>query len=103
MPTIVYVDATGTRHAEEVAIGVSLMRGATENDVPGILAECGGAAACGTCRIVVEPEWRDRLPEPGPSELSMLEDAEEGSRLSCQITVSPELEGLVVHTPPEPY
>ena len=79
------------------------MQAATGYGVPGIVAECGGSAACATCHVYIEAGWGGRLPAPLPDELAMLEctAAERGptSRLSCQIRVRPELDGLVVQTP----
>ncbi len=77
----------------------SMMRTAIKNGVPGIIGECGGEMACGTCHVFVDEAWIDRIPEPGSEELDMLgifEDDEPGSRLSCQIKVRPELDGLTV-------
>lgn len=78
------------------------MRAATEASVPGILAECGGAMSCGTCQVYVQAPWLERLPPPGPDEsaiLNLLLNAEPESRLSCQIRVEDDLEGLLIMTP----
>ena len=104
MPMIRYIDPVGQAHALDVAAGTSIMRGAVINDVPGILAECGGACACATCQVVVDAAWADKVPPPGPMEKSMLDFTEEDgppTRLSCQIVVTPELDGLVVRIPAE--
>lgn len=106
MPKITYVDKNGTRHTLEVAKGLSVMRGAVDNSVPGILAECGGACACATCQVIVTKEWATKLPAPEAMELSMLDGAEQGEttrRLSCQITVTDALDGLVVQVPESQY
>lgn len=96
MPKITYLEPEGVAHAHDIPVGMSLMRGAIVNDVPGILAECGGAAACGTCRIIVDAAWRDRVPAPGVAEHSIIADYEEPYRLSCQIPMTAELDGIVV-------
>lgn len=100
MPKIHYLEIDGTRHTQEVKVGASVMQGAVQNNVPGILAECGGACACATCQVFVDPAWQGKVPPPGAMEESML-DAEEAAdrRLSCQIKVTEELDGLVVHLP----
>jgi 2Fe-2S ferredoxin len=102
MPKITYIEHGGTPHTVEVAIGMSVMEGAVRNDVPGIDAECGGACACATCHVYVDAAWRAATGEPGPGERDMIEFASAvgpGSRLSCQIKVSEQLEGLVVRLP----
>jgi len=98
MARIIYREANGTEHVREVAEGTSVMRGALATGVPGIQAECGGAAACATCQVRVDPDWFYRLPAPQDLESSMLdeEDLEARVRLSCQIVVTPELEGMIV-------
>ena len=102
MPKIIYVEHSGVRHALEVPVGETLMAAARSNGVPGIIAECGGAAACATCRVQVDQDWAARLSAPEPLEQSML-DALEGEgpqeRLSCQITCAADLDGLVVFIP----
>jgi len=103
MVQITYCDTDGTKYVREIPVGRTLMECAMNSGVPGILAECGGSAACGTCKVSVDPLWRDRLPAPSMLEESMLEAGEEGvipnARLSCQILMSEELDGLVVHLP----
>ena len=99
MPKIIYLDADGTRREFDVKAGHSVMEGAIENDVPGIVAECGGACACATCHAYVEDSWLARLPEMDDMEDAMLDAAYErrpNSRLTCQIEVTDELDGLVV-------
>jgi 2Fe-2S ferredoxin len=102
MPTVTYVDDAGVERPVEVAAGLSVMEGAVRNNVPGIDADCGGACACATCQIYVDPAWLDRVGEPSAMEDSMLDFAERKkptSRLSCQIKVTDELDGLRVTTP----
>jgi 2Fe-2S ferredoxin len=85
-----------------VPAGWSLMEGAVKNLVPGIDADCGGACACATCHVYVDPAWLDKLPPKQEMEETMLDFAQDvrpNSRLSCQITVTPALDGLVVRTP----
>lgn len=103
MPRITYVEHNGTAHEVEVADGLSLMEGATQNGVPGIDGDCGGNAACATCHIFIRPDWRAKLGTPGDMELAMVEMASgfdpQSSRLACQIRVSALLDGLVVDMP----
>jgi 2Fe-2S ferredoxin len=102
MPRITYIDPAGTSRTVEVPVGHSVMEGATRNNIPGIIAECGGACACATCHVYVADEWMDRVGARGSLEQSMLEFASgvaANSRLSCQIRVNESLEGLVVKTP----
>ncbi len=103
MPKIVYLDADGTRREFDVKVGYSVMEGALSNDVPGIVAECGGACACATCHAYVDEGWLHRLPAMDDMEDAMLDaafDRRPNSRLTCQIEVTEELDGLVV-TPAE--
>lgn len=98
--TIVAFD--GTRFDIEAANGSTVMENAVRNSVPGIEAECGGACACATCHVYVDGEWADRVGPPEPMEEDMLDfafDVRPSSRLSCQIKVTPTLDGLVVHVP----
>lgn len=102
MPTITYIEFDGTAHIVEVAAGMSVMQGAMHHGIPGIDATCGGACACATCHVFVDPAWIDAAGTPGDDEADMLEFAEnrqENSRLSCQIAVSDVLDGLVVRMP----
>ena len=106
MPRITYVSSDGITLVCEVPCGLSVMRGAVECNLPGISADCGGACACATCQVVVDQAWLEKVPGPQSMELSMLEESEEDSgmrRLSCQITVTNELDGLIVHVPKELY
>ena len=103
MPRIVYVEADGTRREVEVPVGHTVMEGAVDNGIPGILAECGGACACATCHAYVDPAWAGRLKPPEPMEDAMLDTALERrptSRLTCQVEVTADLDGLVVYVAP---
>ncbi|MYM64875.1 2Fe-2S iron-sulfur cluster-binding protein [Pseudomaricurvus sp. HS19] len=107
MTIVNYIDHDGTAHEVDVPNGDSVMQGAVDNGLEGILGECGGGLACATCLCFVDPDWRDRTGEASEMEKEMLEfsahGTEPGSRLSCQITVSDELEGLVVRLPESQY
>ena len=100
MPKIIYVDIDGARHECKVANGMSVMEGAVQNGVAGILAICGGSCACSTCHVYIDSAWTERVGAASDIEDSTLELAYErkpNSRLSCQIEVSDALDGLVVH------
>jgi 2Fe-2S ferredoxin len=102
MPKIIYIESSGKPHTIEVANGLSVMEGAVQNDIPGIDADCGGGMACATCHVYVKEEWFDKLPKKEDGEEDMLDMAFEpkkNSRLSCQLIVSDELDGLIVITP----
>jgi len=102
MAKITYIEAGGEEHVLEVSPGRSVMQGAVANNVPGILAECGGAMQCGTCHVHVDPAWVDKLGAKSEMEAILLEEvfeAQPNSRLSCQIEVSEALDGLVVRLP----
>jgi 2Fe-2S ferredoxin len=102
MPTITYITVDGQPHTLEVTNGVSVMQGAVNGGIEGIDADCGGSATCATCHVHVAREWIKRLPALSENESSMLEfavDADESSRLSCQIVVNDDLNGLVVRMP----
>ena len=102
MPKIKYVEHNGKEHEVDVPVGWSVMEGAVKNLIPGIDADCGGACACATCHVYVDTAWLDKLPPKIDMEETMLDFAQElepNSRLSCQIKVTPELDGLVVRTP----
>ena len=106
MPKIKFIASDGTEREIEAQCGQSLMLNAVNNGVPGIVAECGGACACATCHVHVEADWYGKLPAAEGMEKDMLEFAmekKETSRLSCQIKVTEELDGLVVHTPASQY
>lgn len=103
MAKITYIDKQGVSHTHDVAPGLSVMEGAVNNGISGILAECGGCCACGTCQVLVEGGYVERLPTKGPLEQSMLDaehdDVPHNLRLSCQLPVTEELDGLVVRVP----
>ena len=102
MPKITYIEHNGKLHTINVVKGLSVMEGAVQNNIPGIDADCGGSMACATCHVYVKEEWFDKLPKKEDGEEDMIDMAYEPnkySRLSCQLTVSDELEGLVVNLP----
>ena len=102
MPKITYIEHTGKSHSVEVPKELSVMEGAIQNNIPGIDADCGGSCACATCHVYVDEKWFNKLLKKDSAEQDMLDVAFEPkpfSRLACQITVSDELEGLVVKMP----
>ncbi len=102
MPKITYIDASGTARTVEAENGSTVMEAAIRNAIPGIEAECGGACACATCHVYVDEAWVAATGQAEPMEHDMLDFAYEvkpNSRLSCQIRVKAELDGLVVRTP----
>ena len=102
MAKITYIEHNGKSHTIDLANGLTVMEGAIQNDIPGIDADCGGSMACATCHVYVKEEWVDRINEKNEGEDDMLDQAYEpkkNSRLSCQISVSDEIDGLVVNLP----
>ena len=102
MAKITYVEHNGTQHVIDVKTGLSVMEGAIKNNIPGIDADCGGACACATCHVYVDAAWEGKTGEKSAMEESMLdfaENVEPNSRLSCQIKVTDELDGLMVTMP----
>lgn len=102
MPKITYIAFDGIETEIEAETGISVMQAAVKNSVPGIVAECGGACVCATCHVKVAQEWVDKLPEKKKNEEEMLIfalDPSDNSRLSCQIQITDDLDGLVVNTP----
>ena len=102
MAKITYIEHDGKPHTIEVANGLSVMEGAVQNNIPGIDADCGGSMACATCHVYVKEEWFDKLQKKEDGEEDMLDMAFEpkkNSRLSCQLMVSDQLDGLVVNLP----
>jgi 2Fe-2S ferredoxin len=102
MVTINYIDFQGTARQVEADEGSTVMENAIRNGIPGIDAECGGACSCATCHVYVDEEWMEAVGDPQPMEEDMLDfafDVRPNSRLSCQIRVRSELDGLVVRTP----
>jgi 2Fe-2S ferredoxin len=102
MVKVTYIEHTGAEHAVDVVEGLSLMRGALDNHVPGILGECGGQMACGTCHVFLDPPW---LARSGPRSaleegmLAMSDNTRPSSRLACQIKADEALDGIRLHTP----
>ena len=103
MPKITFVTQDGDKILADIPVGVSLMHGAVDAGIDDILAECGGVASCGTCKIILDDENSAKLPAASAIEGSMLEDDPPGWRLSCQVVVDPEMEGLVVRVAPTEY
>ena len=102
MPKITYIEPSGTRHDTEAEVGATVMETAIMNAVPGIVAECGGSCTCATCHVYVDDAWTDTVGGPSMMEEDMLDfayDVRPNSRLSCQIRVKDDLDGLVVHVP----
>ena len=102
MAKVTYIEHSGQKHEIEVANGLTVMEGAVQNDIPGIDADCGGGMACATCHVYVKDDWFSKLPEKENGEDDMLDQAYQpnsSSRLSCQIIISEDLNGLIVHLP----
>tara|TARA_B100000674_G_scaffold464603_1_gene446741 strand:- start:351 stop:671 length:321 start_codon:yes stop_codon:yes gene_type:complete len=102
MPKITYKDFQGNSKTIEVESGLSVMEGAVQNEIPGIDADCGGSMACATCHVYVQDNWFSKIPKAEEAEVDMIDMAFEpkkNSRLSCQIIISEELDGLEVSTP----
>ena len=102
MPKVTYIEFDGTEHIVDVDKGLSIMEGAVQKKIPGIDADCGGSCACATCHVYVDDDWLDRLPEQSEAEKDMLDFAFEtktSSRLSCQIFLDENLDGIVVSLP----
>ncbi|WP_443748835.1 2Fe-2S iron-sulfur cluster-binding protein [Asticcacaulis solisilvae] len=106
MAKITYIEHSGTEHTIEVKTGQSVMEGAVKHNIPGIDADCGGACACATCHVYVDDAWTDKTGEASVMEQSMLDfanDLQPNSRLSCQIIVKDDLDGLVVRMPADQH
>ena len=106
MAKITFIEHNGTEHAINVENGMTVMEGAIKNSVPGIDADCGGACACATCHVYVADAWKEKVGPAESMEEDMLDfafDVRENSRLSCQIKVTDELDGLVVHLPEQQF
>lgn len=104
MAKITYVQADGDTKEVEVSSGKSVKDGAVNNLIPGILAECGGACACATCHVYIDDAWVEKVGPAGDVEKDMLDfavDPKENSRLSCQVDITDDLDGLIVHVPAE--
>lgn len=104
MPSVTFVEHTGQAHTVDAPLARSLMQIAIDNDVPGVLGDCGGACSCATCHGYVDERWAAELPPLSESESFMLDaaiDRRDNSRLCCQIRMTPALDGLVVQLPAE--
>jgi len=102
MPKVTYIEANGQSHEVDLDAGVSLMQGAVDNMIEGIVAECGGSCSCATCHCYIDQQWLDKLEPATEMENDLLEcvtEPKDNSRLSCQIVISDDLNGLVVHLP----
>ena len=102
MAKITYIEHNGTNHTVDVQNGLTVMEGAVQNNIPGIDADCGGSMACATCNVYIKEDWFDKINKKNEGEDDMLDQAYEpkkNSRLSCQIIVSDDLDGLVVDMP----
>jgi len=102
MPKIIYIEDNGKSHTIDISNGLTVMEGAVQNNIPGIDADCGGSMACATCHVYVKEDWFNKLPKKENGEEDMIDMAYEPnkfSRLSCQLTVSDEIDGLVVQLP----
>ena len=102
MAKITYIENNGKSHTVEVAEGLTVMEGAVQNNIPGIDADCGGGMACATCHVYVKDEWFDKITKKSEGEDDMIDQAYEpkkNSRLSCQIQVGPEIDGLEIYLP----
>lgn len=102
MPSVTYIETAGAEKTVEVPDGESVMRGACNNGIEGIRAECGGVLSCATCHVYIDPAWIERVGPRGEMEEAMMDfafDVHPESRLSCQVKVTPALDGLVVRMP----
>ncbi len=106
MAKITFIQPDGTSQVVDAQSGVTVMEAAKLNEIPGIEAECGGACACATCHVYVDPAWKEKTGNPSEMEEDMLDfafDVREESRLCCQIKVTSDLDGLVVRVPAKQY
>jgi 2Fe-2S ferredoxin len=102
MPKVTYIEYSGKEHNIDVPVGYSIMEGAIKNSIPGIDADCGGSCACATCHIYVDDKYLDKIPPAQEAEKDMLDfvnDVNNTSRLSCQIMMNNDLDGIVVKMP----
>ncbi|MGQ4276080.1 2Fe-2S iron-sulfur cluster-binding protein [Pseudidiomarina sp. E22-M8] len=102
MPKAIFIDHDGGQFEAEIPVGQSLMEGAVDNMIDGIIGECGGVMSCATCHCYVPKEWEDKLPSASEREEDMLDmaiDPQQNSRLSCQIEMTDELDGITVYLP----
>ena len=106
MPKVIYITPDETKHEVDGETGYSIMEGAIDNNIDGIVAECGGACACATCHSYVDAAWTDKIPAMDDMEDSMLDAAferKDNSRLTCQIEMSDALDGIVIHVADNEY
>ena len=106
MTKITYIEASGLQHDIDVPVGHTLMEGARDNAIPGILADCSGSCACGTCKVLIGEAWRDRIPAIGEIEsatIEMFDEAQPGERLSCQVVVTDDMDGMIVTMPEKQF
>ncbi len=106
MPKIIFVQPDGTRQEIEAKTNQSVMEVAVQNQVPGIVAECTGACSCATCHVYVDPAWKEKTGKASEMEEDMLDfavDPRDNSRLSCQIQITDEMDGLVINIPESQY
>lgn len=102
MVSIKFIDAQQVEHVVEVATGTTVMEAAVKNGVPGIVGECGGYCACGTCVATIDASWREIVTDPNFAEAEMLEfieAVEAGQRLTCQICITEKMDGMLIRTP----
>jgi len=102
MPKIIYIEFSGKEHQIEMPVGYSIMEGAIKNSIPGIDADCGGSCACATCHVYVDEKFIEKIPKAKESEQDMIDfvtNPQKNSRLSCQIMITDELDGIVVRMP----
>jgi 2Fe-2S ferredoxin len=105
MPTVTYILADGSEHELEVPRGQTVMDGSVRNNLPGIIAECGGGCSCATCHVYLDPRWQDSFAEATDEELELLEftdGAMPDSRLSCQLVLAERCDGVRVTVPADP-
>ena len=106
MPKVIFIDYQGSQQSVDAQVDQSLMEAAVDNDVAGIDADCGGACACATCHVYIDQDWLAKVGQPEEIEtekLSVAEDVQENSRLSCQVMLTEEMDGLIVTTPESQY
>jgi 2Fe-2S ferredoxin len=102
MPKIIYIEFSGKEHHIEMPVGYSIMEGAVKNSIPGIDADCGGSCACATCHVYVDEKFINKIPKAKESEQDMIDfvvNPKNNSRLSCQLMITDEFDGIVVRMP----
>jgi 2Fe-2S ferredoxin len=102
MPKVIYIEYSGKEHQIDLPIGFSIMEGAIKNSIPGVDADCGGSCACATCHVYVDEKYLSKIPTAQEAEKDMLDFVNEtnnSSRLSCQIMMNNELDGIIVRMP----